>query len=68
MNLIEHHWAILDWKLRKKNKKLLSNTEYLRLLHKTWLEIPQNDIRELIYSMPKRVLALKNANRMSTKY
>ena len=68
MNPIEHIWAILDWKLCKKNKESLSKTEYLRLLHETWQEIPQEDIHELIFSMPKRILALKNENKISTKY
>ena len=65
---MKHLWAILGWKLHKKNKKLLPKTEYLRLLKETLEEIPQDDILELISSMPKRVLALKNVNGISTKY
>ena len=66
MNPIEHLWDILDRKLCKKNEKPSSKTEYLRLLHEVLQEIEDN-IRELISGMPKRVLVLKNANGMSTK-
>lgn len=59
---------ILDRKLRKKNRKPSSKPELLGLLRETWQEIPQDDIRELIASMPRRVLALKKAKGMSTKY
>ena len=58
MNPIELLWAIIDRKRRKKNKKPSSKTEYLRLLHETWQEIPQDDILELISSMPKRVVII----------
>ena len=68
MNPTEHLWGILDRKLRKKNRKPSSKPEILRLLHEIWQEIPQDNIRELITSMPRRVLALHKAKGMSTKY
>ena len=37
-------------------------------LRQTWQEIPQDDIRQLINAMPRKVLSLKTAKRMSTKY
>ena len=42
--------------------------ELLALLRQIWQEIPQDDIRQLINAMPRRVLALKTAKEMSTKY
>lgn len=68
MNPIEHLWGLLDRSLRKKKTKASNKLELLRLLRETWQEISQNDIRNLISSMPRRVLALKNAKGMSTKY
>lgn len=68
INPIEHLWGILDRKLCKKNRKPSSKPKLLVLLRETWQEIPQDDIRELIASMPRRVLALKKAKGMSTKY
>ena len=68
MNPIEHLWGILDRQLPKKNRKLSSKPELLRLLREIWQEIPQDDIRELITNMPRRVLALHKAKGMSTKY
>ena len=65
---IKHLWAILDRKLCKRSKKPLSKIEYLRLLHETGQEVPRDDIRGLISRIPKRLLGLKNANLMSTKY
>ena len=42
--------------------------ELFALLCQTWQEIPQDDIHLLINAMPRRVLALKTAKGMSTKY
>ena len=61
MNPIEHLWDILDRKLRKKNRRPFSKPKILRLLQEIWQEIPQDNIRELITSMPRRVLALHKA-------
>ena len=61
MNPIKNIWGILDWNLRKKKIKPSTKPELLALLHQTWQEIPQDDIRQLINAMPRRVLALKNS-------
>ena len=68
MNPIENFWGILDRNLRKKKRKRSSKPELLALLRQTWQEIPQDDICQLINAMPRRVLALKTAKGMSTKY
>ena len=68
MNPIENLWGILDRNLRKKKIKPSTKPELLALLRQTWQEIPQDDIRQLINAMPRRVLALKTAKGMSTKY
>ena len=68
MNPIENLWSILDRNLRKKKMKPSSKPELLALLRQTWQEIPQDDIRQLINGLPRRVLALKTAKGMSTKF
>ena len=68
MNPIENLWGILDRNLRKKKRKSSSKPELIALLRQTWQEIPRDDIRQLINAMPRRVLGLKTAKRMSTKY
>ena len=68
MNPIENLWGILDRNLRKKKRKSSSKPELLSLLRQTWQEIPQDDIHQLINAMPSRVLALKAAKGISTKY
>ena len=59
MNPIENLWGILDRNLRKKKIKPSTKPELLTLLRQTWHEIPQNDIRQLINAMPRRVLLNK---------
>ena len=68
MNPVEYFWGILDRQLRKKNKNPSSKPELLRLLREIWQEIPQDDIRKLITSMPRKFLALHKAKWISTKY
>ena len=68
MNPIENLWGILDRNLRKKKRKPSSKPELLALLRQTWQEIPQDDIRQLIKAMIRRVPVLKTARGMSTKY
>ena len=68
MNPIENLWGILDRNLRKKKMKPSIKPELFALLRQTWQKIPQDDIRQLINAMPRRVLALKTAKGMSTKY
>ena len=68
MNPTENLWGILDRNLRKKKRKSSSKPQLLALLRQTWQEIPQDDIRQLINALPRRVLALKTAKGMSTKY
>lgn len=54
-------------KLRKRNKKPSLKLKFFELLQKTWQEISQGDIRDLITSMARRLLAFFNARMMSTK-
>ena len=68
MNPIENLWGILDRKLRQKKIKPSTKPELIGLLRQTWQEIPQDDIRQLINTMPRKVLALKTAKEMTTKY
>ena len=67
MNPLENLWGMLDRNLRKKKIKSSIKPELLALLRQKWLEIPQDDIRQLINAVPRRVLAL-TAKGMSTKY
>ena len=53
---------------RKKKIKPSPKPEILALLHQTWQQVPQDDIRQLINAMPRRFLALKTAKGISTKY
>ena len=68
MNPIENLWGILDRNFCKKKRKPSSKPEPLALLRQTWQVIPQDDIHQLINAMPRKVLALKTAKGMSTKY
>ena len=68
MNPIENLWGILDRNVRKKKRKPSSQLELLALLRQTWQEIPQDDIRQLINAIPRRVLTFKTAKGMSTFY
>ena len=53
MNPIEHLWAMIDRKIRKKYQKPSSKEE---LLSETWQEIPQDNVRELINRLSKESL------------
>ena len=68
MNPIEHLLALLDRSIRKKEQKPYNRLELLGLLRETRQTISQDDIKKLISSMPRRVIALQNAKWMSTKY
>ena len=67
---IENLWDILDRNLRKKKIKPSTKPELLALLRQTWQEIPQDVIRQRInaLALPRRVIGLKIAKGMSTKY
>ena len=68
MNPTENLWGILYRNLRKKKIKPSTKPELLGLLRQTWQEISEDDIRQLINAMPRRVQASNTAKGMSTEY
>ena len=68
MNIIEHVWAFLERRIRRR-KPLPSNLEELWVaLQEEWGQIGVDFIRQLYRSIPQRILALKAAHGVHTKY
>ena len=75
LNSIKHMW----WALKKKLHELHPEfnqlgesaeewSRFCEALKEAWLAIPDTLIRKLIYSMPRRLEAVKEAKGYQTKY
>ena len=68
MNIIEHVWAYLETRVRRR-KPLPTNSDQLwEALQDEWYSIPIEYIHKLYDSIPTWVIALKRAGGHSTKY
>ncbi|KAL0182723.1 hypothetical protein M9458_022098, partial [Cirrhinus mrigala] len=68
MSPIEHVWYALDRRIRQR-VPLPANIQQLRTaIEEEWTNIPQATINNLINSMPRRCVALREANGGHTRY
>lgn len=68
LNPIEHLWDLLDRRVRKRPHPVQTLQQLKEALIEEWDNIPQEDIRRLIRSMPRRCQALIRANGRHTRY
>ena len=68
MNPIEHLWDELDRRVRGREAAPTNHRELLEALQEEWDAIPQQDIRALIESMPRRCRQLVAARGGHTPY
>lgn len=66
LNPIEHMWAILDRKIRK--RKFSNKNELALVIQEEWAKIDQNVTQNLVNSMPRRLQAVIDAKGLPTKY
>ena len=66
MNPIEHLWDILKRRVRKHNAQTLAGLR--NALQEEWDNLEQEEIRNLIKSMPQRIEELLNARGGNTHY
>ncbi len=68
MSPIEHVWDALDWHIRQRGP-VPANIQQLRTtIEEKWINIPQATINNLINSMRRRCVALREANGGHTRY
>ncbi len=68
MSPIEHVWDALDWCIRQR-VPVPANIQQLRTaIEEEWTNIPQATINNLINSMRRRCVALREANGGHTRY
>ncbi|KAK7116305.1 hypothetical protein V1264_002010 [Littorina saxatilis] len=68
MNPIEHLWDELDRRVRRREEAPANHRDLLQALQEEWDTIPQQDIRHLIQSMPRRCRAVVAAQGSHTPY
>jgi hypothetical protein len=68
LNPIKHLWDDLDRPLRSRQPAAQTLQELQHALEQEMGRIPQDRIRRLIESMPRRVLAVLHANGGHTSY
>lgn len=68
INPIEHVWDELGRCVKQRNPPPITLRELKIALTEEWENIPQNRIRNLVYSMPNRVNAVMEARGGNTKY
>lgn len=68
LNPIEHAWDELGRCVRQRNPPPITLQELKTALIEEWENIPQNRIRNLVYSMPNRMTAVIRARGGNTKY
>ena len=68
MNLIEHVWEYIDYRLRKRPHAARNEAELWEWLQEEWYSIPDDFILTLYKSMVKRVADLKEAEGWNTGY
>ncbi|GFX47138.1 transposable element Tc1 transposase [Trichonephila clavipes] len=68
MSPIEHVWDFVGRRLTRDPRPAASNDELWLPIQAIWNSLPQADIQNLFYSMPRRVAALTAARGSYTKY
>ena len=68
LNPIENLWDEIKRSVKNEKRKPKNLNELERLVKKTWRSIPQDKIKRLVESMPRRVQAVIDANGGPTKY
>lgn len=68
MNIIEHVWNLLDQRVQSRNQLPRNLGELWIALEEEWYSIEVSYIQKLFTSMPRRIVALQDANGSYTKY
>lgn len=68
LNPIEHLWDLLKRRIRARNPGPSTLLELRNALQEEWNNIPQEDIQNLIRSMPRRMEAVIRARGGNTRY
>ncbi len=68
MSPIEHVWDALDWRIRQSVPVPANIQQLLTAIEEEWTNIPQATINNLINSMRRRCVALREANDGHTRY
>ena len=68
MNIIGHVWDFLDVKIRARNPLPKSKDSLWQALQEEWAAIPQDFIKTLYESFPRRIDALVDSKGYATKY
>lgn len=68
LNPIEHLWDLLDRRVRRRPDPPQTLQQLTNALIEEWENIPQEDIRRLVRSMPRRCQAVIRANGRHTRY
>ena len=68
LNPIEHAWDEHGRCVRQRNPPPITLRELKTALIEEWENIPQNRIRNLVYSMPNRITAVMSARGGNTNY
>lgn len=66
LNPIENVWRLCNIAIQKRKPRTAQG--YWRLLKQEWMKVPQQTIKKLIDSMPRRLQAVIDANGGNTKY
>ena len=68
INPIEHLWDELERRIRGLKKRPKTEDELFQFLQEEWVKIPLSVLKKLVDSMPKRVVAVREANGNPTRY
>lgn len=68
LNPIEHAWDELQRCVKGRNPPPITLPELIQALVEEWEGIPQHRLRNLVYSMPNRLEAVRRARGGNTKY
>ena len=68
LNPIEHLWDLLDRRVRRRQPQPQTLEQLRNALQDEWGRIPQQQIRRLIQSMPRRCQAVLDAHGGNTRY
>jgi transposase len=68
MNIIEHVWAILKSKIKKRRPQPSNLDQLWVAAQEEWYSIPKDQIDILYRSIPDRIAALLDAKGWYTKY
>jgi len=68
LNPIEHMWDHLDRQIRKREPLPTSKKALINALMEEWQKVPLDVVRNLISSMPQRIMAVINAKGSHTQY